>query len=310
MAPHSPQTSRGFVMATSAFLIWGLVLPVYMKLLAGVPALEIIAHRIVWAVPFTAVILAFLGGFRSLGPVFRSPKTLAFAALTASIISVNWGLYVYAIISGHAIDAALGYYINPLVNVLMGALFLGERPTRAQIGAILLAVLAVAVLTFQAGGLPWISLVLAFSFASYGLLRKVLPIGAAEGFFLEVVLLTAPCLAVIAWTIARGTQHFGVDPSETWLLIGAGPLTAIPLILFAAGARALDYSTIGILQYIAPTMIFVTAVFFFGEPFSAVDLGAFALIWLAVGIYVWSMLRESRVRRRQAAVAAETVCLS
>jgi chloramphenicol-sensitive protein RarD len=310
MASASPtsETSRGFVMATSAFLIWGLVLPVYMKMLAGVPAFEIIAHRIIWAVPFTAVILAFLGGFRSLGPVFRSPKTLAFAALTAAIISMNWGLYVYAIIAGHAIDAALGYYINPLVNVVMGAVFLGERPTRAQIGAIVLAVLAVALLTWQAGGLPWISLVLAFSFGTYGLLRKILPIGAAEGFFVEVVLLTLPCLAVIGWSFATGTHHFAADPAETWLLIGAGPLTATPLILFAAGARALDYSTVGILQYIAPTMIFVTAVFLFGEPFSSWDLAAFALIWLAVAIYVWSMLHERRARR-QAERLAESACL-
>ena len=308
MASHTPETSRGFVMATSAFLIWGLFLPVYMKLLADVPALEIIAHRIVWAVPCTAVVLAFIGGFASLGPVFRSPRTLAFAGLTASIISLNWGLYVYAIISGHAIDAALGYYINPLVNVVMGAVFLGERPTRAQIGAIVLAVLAVALLTWQAGGLPWISLVLAFSFGTYGLLRKVLPIGAAEGFFVEVVLLTLPCLAIIAWTFTSGTHHFAVNPTETWLLIGAGPLTAAPLILFAAGAKALDYSTIGILQYIAPTMIFVTAVFVFGEPFTSWDLAAFALIWLAVAIYVWSMLREGRARRQEAAVAAESGC--
>jgi len=308
MTSPTSSSARGLVMTASAFLIWGVV-PVYMKLLGHMPAMEIVAHRILWAVPFTAAILAFLGGFKTLWPVFRQPKTLALAGVTATIISVNWGLYVYAIISGHALDAALGYYINPLVNVVMGAVFLGERPTKAQLGAIVLAVAGVAVMTWAAGGLPWISLVLAFSFGTYGLLRKILPIGAAEGFFVEVLLLSLPCLAIVAWTFADGTRHFATSTTDTLLLIGAGPITAVPLILFAAGARALDYATVGILQYIAPTMVFITAVFFFGEPFSSVDLVAFGLIWTAVAIYVWSMLRESRARRA-AARSAEAGCLT
>ncbi|MBC8130751.1 MAG: EamA family transporter RarD [Rhizobiaceae bacterium] len=299
-----PDTSRGFVFAISAYLIWGLILPTYMKLLADVAPVEIVAQRILWAVPFAAVILVWLGKIRDLGPVFRSPKTLGLAALTASIISVNWGVYVYAVVSDQVLAAALGYYINPLVNVLMGAVFLGERPTRLQGIAIALASLAVAILTMQAGGLPWISLVLAFSFGTYGLLRKVLPIGATEGFFVEVVLLSVPSLAVVAWLAGEGTLRFGSDAGASWLLVGAGPLTAIPLILFAAGAKRLDLSTIGILQYIAPTMLFVTAVFIFDEPFSGWQLVAFALIWTAVAIYIGSMLSAGRARRRMAAEAA------
>jgi chloramphenicol-sensitive protein RarD len=308
MASEMSEQSRGFGFAASAYLIWGLVLPAYMKLLGGVPPLEIVAQRIIWAVPFAAAILWWLGGFAHLGPIFRSPRTLLLAGVTACIISLNWGIYVYAIVSGQSLDAALGYYINPLVNVMMGALFLGERPTRLQGLAIALAALAVAVLTVQAGGLPWISLVLAFSFGTYGLLRKILPIGPTEGFFVEVVLLSVPCLAVIAWTIASGTSHFVASGSDALLLIGAGPLTAIPLILFAAGAKRLDYSTIGILQYIAPTALFFTAVFVFGEPFSAWQGVAFGLIWVAVAIYVWSLVSGARARRRQLAVtaAAET----
>lgn len=308
MASPETETSRGIVLATSAYLIWGLVLPAYMKVLSHVPPIEIVAQRIVWAVPFAAVILVWLGKFSDLGPVFRSPKTLALAAVTASIISVNWGVYVYAIVSNQALEAALGYYINPLVNILMGAVFLGERPTRMQGVAIAIATLAVAILTVNAGGLPWISLVLACSFGTYGLLRKVLPIGATEGFFVEVVLLSVPCLAIIAWQIAGGTSHFVADSATMWLLVGAGPVTAIPLILFAAGAKRLDFSTVGILQYIAPTAIFLTAVFAFGEPFSGWQLVAFALIWTAVAIYIWSMLGESRAKKRSAEAVAVEAC--
>lgn len=296
MTSEAPDTARGFAFATSAYLIWGLILPVYMKTLAAVPPLEIVAQRIVWAIPFAAAILWWLGKFEGLSPAFRSPRTLLLAALTAGIISVNWGIYVYAIVSGQALDAALGYYINPLVNILLGALFLGERPTRRQGVAIGLAALAVLILTAEAGGLPWISLVLAFSFGTYGLLRKILPIGATEGFFVEVVLLAVPCLAIIAWTVATGTSHFISNGGEAWLLVGAGPLTAVPLILFAAGARILDYSTVGILQYIAPTALFLTAVFVFGEPFSGWQLTAFALIWTGVAVYIGSMLSGRRSR--------------
>ncbi|BDA83859.1 permease [Aureimonas sp. SA4125] len=310
MAADTSEQSRGFVFATSAYLIWGLMLPAFMKLLGDVPALEIVAHRIVWAVPFAALILWWLGGLANLGPIFRSPRTLLLASVTASIISVNWGVYVYAILTDRTLDAALGYYINPLVNVVMGAIFLGERPTRWQGVAIALAALAVAVLTVQAGGLPWISLVLAFSFGTYGLLRKILPIGPTEGFFVEVVLLSVPCLAYIAWTLSAGTSHFVSNPSEAWLLICAGPLTAIPLILFAAGAKRLDYSTIGILQYIAPTALFFTAVFAFGEPFSAWQGVAFALIWVAVVIYVWSLVAGARARRERAVTAGAETCPS
>ncbi|GGD13778.1 EamA family transporter RarD [Aureimonas glaciei] len=308
MAAESSEQSRGFVFATSAYLIWGLILPAFMKLLGSVPPLEIVAHRIVWAVPFAAAILWWLGGLSNLGPIFRSPRTLLLASVTACIISLNWGVYVYAIVTDRTLHAALGYYINPLVNVMMGAIFLGERPTRWQSVAIALAALAVAVLTVQAGGLPWISLVLAFSFGTYGLLRKILPIGPTEGFFVEVVLLSVPCLAFIAWTLAEGTSHFAGNAAEAWLLVCAGPLTAIPLILFAAGAKRLDYSTIGILQYIAPTALFFTAVFAFGEPFSLWQGVAFGLIWVAVAIYVWSLVSGARARRRQRAMtaAAET----
>jgi chloramphenicol-sensitive protein RarD len=303
----SSDTSQGFLYAVSAYLIWGLVLPVYMKALHQVPALEVVGHRIVWSVPVAAAILWWSGGLGAALAKLRSPRLVAFAAMSAAVITLNWGTYVYAIATERTVDAALGYYINPLVNVALGALLLGERPTRLQLAAILLAVAAVAILTVQAGGLPWISIVLALSFGTYGLLRKTLPLGPAEGFFLEVSILALPALALLALTLPDGPGHDAPNGTELGLLIGTGVITATPLILYAAGAKRLEFATLGILQYLAPTMIFLTAVFLFDEPFSRAQLFAFALIWTGVAIYVWSLLRGGRSRRREAAEAAKEV---
>ncbi len=187
--------------------------------------------------------------------------------LTATLISINWGTYVVAIITGHGVEAALGYYINPLINVLLAAVFLGERPNRPQAAAIALAAFGVLILTVKAGGLPWISLILAGSFGLYGLLRKTVPVSASEGFFLEIAILFLPALGLAVWVASTGQNHFGSNGRETALLIGAGAVTAIPLILYAAAARLLRFTTVGLLQYIAPTFIALTAVFVFGEPF-------------------------------------------
>ncbi|NDV86667.1 EamA family transporter RarD [Aurantimonas aggregata] len=297
---------RGFTYALGAYAIWGLILPIYMKLLENVSPLEIVGHRVVWAIPFALLILWWQGLLGGVWRHFTDLRTLALATVTAMLISVNWGTYVYAIVSGHAIEAALGYYINPLVNVLLGALVLGERPNRTQSVAIGLASIGVAILTFKAGGLPWISLILAVTFGTYGLLRKMVPVGASEGFFLEVAILALPCLLLIAFLPTEG--HFLGNGWETVMLVGAGPLTAIPLILYASGARLLHYSTIGILQYSVPTLIFLTAVFVFGEPFSAWQLVAFAFIWAALILYTVALFRSTRAERwaRQARQALET----
>lgn len=293
---------QGFLYAVGAYLIWGLVLPVYMKVLDDVSPFEIVAHRIVWALPFAALLLWWQGSLSGVWRHFADLRTLALASLTAMLISVNWGVYVYSLVTGHTLEAALGYYINPLVNILLAAIFLGERPNRPQTVAIALAAVGVAILTVKAGGLPWISLVLAFSFGTYGLLRKTVPVGASEGFFLEVSILTVPALAYIVATV--GQSHFLANGAEAALLVGAGPLTAIPLILFAAGARILHFSTIGILQYIVPTALFLEAVFAFGEPFTAWQLFAFAFIWAALVIYTWTLLSQGRRARRHAAEMA------
>ncbi|HEY9055525.1 MAG TPA: EamA family transporter RarD [Aurantimonas sp.] len=289
--------NKGFAYALGAFAIWGLVMPVYMKVLDVVPPLEILAHRVLWAIPCAALILWWQGGLGRVWRHFREWRTLALAALTATIISINWGVYIYAIVTDRTVEAALGYYINPLVNVLLGAIVLGERPNRPQSVAIGLAAIAVMILTSRAGGLPWISLTLAFSFGTYGLLRKMVPVGATEGFFLEVMILAPPALAII-FALA-GENHFMESASVAALLVGTGPITAIPLILFAAGARLLHYSTIGILQYVAPTLIFLTAVFIFGEPFNAWQFVAFGFIWAALAIYTWALVQKGREARRR-----------
>ncbi|WP_062229024.1 EamA family transporter RarD [Aureimonas frigidaquae] len=291
-------TRRGFAAAIGAYLIWGLVVPLYFKALGQFPTLEIVAHRIVWAVPFAAGLLWWRGLLRGMR-AFLKPRYLGLAALTASIITVNWGTYVYAVAHDQMVEAALGYYINPLVSILLGAIFLGERPTRVQLFAIGLASIGVGIMTVAAGGLPIISLILALTFGTYGLLRKMIPIGAAEGFLLEVMILFLPAFAIILWLTVRGEGHFLSSPSATALLIGSGPLTAIPLILYAAGARMLNLSTIGILQYMVPTLLVLTAVFLFGEPFGLGRLVAFGFIWSALVLYTWSLVADGRRQNRE-----------
>lgn len=285
---------RGFLLALGAYLLWGL-LPFYMKAVAHLPLAEVIAHRIVWSVPIAAAVLVWAGRTADFKAAIRSPRTIAMAALTAALISVNWGIYVWAIAVDRTVETALGYYINPLVVVVVGAVLLGERLDRLQIAAVALAAVAVTLLTIEGGKLPWVSLALAFSFAAYGFFRKTLPIGPSQGFLLEVLLLSVPALGYIAYLITTGQDHIvSSNGTDTALLIGCGPVTSIPLLLFAFGAKLLRLSTIGIMQYIAPTMVFLIAVLIFDEPFGTAQAIAFALIWAALAIYSWSMLVTAR----------------
>ena len=291
---------RGLAFAVSAYLLWGF-LPLYMKQLSAIPALEVLAHRVIWSVPVAALVLIALGRTRDIATAIRTPRMLGMALVTAALVSVNWGIYVWAIGAGRALDAALGYYINPLFSVFLGAVILGERLGLAQKLAIALAAMAVALLTWEAGSLPWVALALTFSWGFYAYFRKTLPIGPNQGFLLEVLLLTPPALAYMAWLAARSEGHFlagiGLD---TALLLGCGIVTAVPLMLYANGAKLLRLSTIGMMQYIAPTMIFVLAVFVFDEPFSGTKLVAFALIWAALAIFTGSMLARARRARPRA----------
>jgi len=281
--------TRGFLFALTAYTIWG-IQPIFMKLVAHIPAAEVVAHRIVWSVPIAGVVLLLLGRTADIKAALRSPRTLLMAAVTAALITVNWGVYVWAIAVDRAVETALGYYINPLMSVVMGAVLLKERLTRAQMVAVGLAVLAVVVLTVEAGGLPWISLALAVTFALYGFLRKTLPIGPSQGFFLEVLILCVPAAGYIAWLQMGGQGHFlPSEPTDIWLLVACGPITATPLLLYAFGAKLLRFSTIGIMQYIGPSIVLLIAVFVFHEPFGTTTAIAFGLIWAALIIYTWSM---------------------
>ncbi|TRC91914.1 EamA family transporter RarD [Mesorhizobium sp. WSM4310] len=295
---------RGFLLALGAYLLWGM-LPFYMKAVAHLPLAEVIAHRIVWSVPIAAAVLVWAGRTADFKAAIRSPRTIAMAALTAALISVNWGIYVWAIAVDRTVETALGYYINPLVSVVVGALLLGERLDRLQIAAVVLATVAVTVLTIEGGKLPWVSLALAFSFAAYGFFRKTLPIGPSQGFLLEVLLLSVPALGYIVYLIATGQDHIvSSTGTDTALLMGCGPVTSVPLLLFAFGAKLLRLSTIGIMQYIAPTMVFLIAVLIFDEPFGTAQAIAFALIWMALAMYSWSMLVTAR---RAAATSVRAV---
>jgi len=289
--PRNQDSLAGFGFALSAYLLWGF-LPVYMKALAHIPPVEIIAHRALWALPVAGLVLVASGRTADLKRALRTPRMIGMAAVTAALISVNWGIYIWAIVSGHALDAALGYYINPLFSIFLGAVLLGERPSGLQKAAIALAALAVVVLTVQLGRLPMVALALMLSWGAYAYLKKQLPIGPNQGFFLEVLLLTPPALIWLGWLAFTGQGHFLAGSArDTGLLLGCGLVTAVPLILYANGAKLLRLSTIGIMQYIAPTMIFLTAVFVFGEPFGQAQAIGFAMIWAALVLYSVSMFR-------------------
>jgi len=285
---------RGFGFALTAYLLWGF-LPLYMKAVAHISPAEVIAHRVVWSIPIAGAVLLVLGRTNDLAVALRTPRMLGMAAVTAALITVNWGIYVWSIQSGHALDAALGYYINPLFSVLLGAVLLGERLSRAQWVAIGLAALAVAILTVEAGTLPVAALGLTLTWGAYAYLKKSLPIGPNQGFFLEVLLLLGPALGYLAWLQYTGGSHFlKGSGSDTALLLGCGAITAVPLMIYANGAKLLKLSTIAMMQYIAPTMIFLTAVFVFGEPFGTARMIAFPMIWAALAIFTLSMVRQAR----------------
>lgn len=290
----SGDTMQGFLYALAAYLFWG-VQPIYMKLVAHLPTIEVIAHRALWSAPIALALLFWLGRTSDVWRALRSPRTMAQAAIAAAFVSVNWGLYVWAISVDRTLETALGYYINPLLTVLMGAVLLGEKMTRAQTVAVGFAVAAVAVLTWEAGGLPWVSLGLAASWAGYAFFKRTLPIGPAQGFFLEVLILLVPALVFVTWLQNTGRGHFFDNSGyEALLFIGCGFVTAVPLIVYANGAKLLKLSTIGLMQYIAPTIVFLIAVFVFDEPFSMTKLFAFTLIWIGLAIYTWSFIKRSR----------------
>jgi len=294
-AHQESQDSRtGFVMGVAAYGLWG-ILPIYFKLLTGIAPVSIVAQRIAWSVPFMLVVLLIGGNLAQVGTAFRDPKTRTWLALTAVLIGINWLFYVYAVMSGHILAGSLGYYLNPLANVLLGRIVLKERLARVQWLAVAIAFAGIAVLAWQALGQLWISLVLCVSFASYGLLRKMAPVESAAGLAVETLLLLPLALGWLAWRGFAGDPLFGPGGHLLLLVALSGAATAIPLLLFTAAARRLAYSTLGMLQFLAPTLQFLCAVFLYSEPFTRAHAIAFSAIWLALVLYVIGMLQTPRL---------------
>jgi chloramphenicol-sensitive protein RarD len=287
----------GLLAAALSYALWGLF-PLYFRQLTEVPALEIVLHRSVWSLVFVVLLLAVMKRWAWLADVARQPRTLAIFAASALLLSSNWLIYVWAVNNGRVMEASLGYFINPLVNVVLGMVFLHERLRPAQRWALAVAAAGVAWLTWTAGVPPWISLALAFSFGLYGLLRKTAPLGALEGLALETALLAPLAIPALAWFSWHGGALQGASMSTWAWLLFAGPLTAVPLLLFAFGARRVTMATLGLLQYLAPTIQFALAVWLFHEPLKAERLMGFVLIWIALALYS----AESLWRLRRAAV--------
>ncbi|MCW1951985.1 MAG: EamA family transporter RarD [Octadecabacter sp.] len=290
---QNEDTLRGFGFAFSAYLLWGF-LPLYMKWLAHVPAVEVVAHRILWSVPVAGLVLFLLGRTGDIGRILKDPRSLAMGVVTAALISVNWGVYVWTISVDRALDAALGYYINPLFSVLLGSVLLGERLKRLQWVAVAIAAAAVAVLAYETGSLPWPALALTGTWGFYAYFKRSLPIGPNQGVLLEVLILTPFAIGYLIWLWLTGGGHFVPVTVDMWLLMGCGIVTAVPLMLYANGAKGLRLTTIGIMQYIAPTMIMLVALFVFKEPFGSARAIAFPMIWSALGLYTYSMFRSRK----------------
>ena len=277
--------SPGIAYATAAYTAWGLF-PLYFRQLAQVSALEVIAHRTLWSMLFVALVLLVRRQWAWLAPLLRQPRLLGVSALSALLLSANWLLYVWAVNNGHVLDASLGYFILPLINVALGYAVLGERPRRGQWAAVAVAACGVLWLALQAGRLPWIGLAIALTFGGYGLLRKTAPLGALEGLALETTLLTPLALALLAWWAGQGTAAWTQAGAADWLwLLAAGPITAVPLLLFAAGARRVPLATLGLLQYISPSLQFLLGVALLGESVQPARLLGVALIWTALALF-------------------------
>jgi chloramphenicol-sensitive protein RarD len=276
---------RGFLFGLGAYGCWGL-LPLYLKALAAASAVEILCHRVLWAQAFLLAIVWWSGRLAELRAAFRPSRRLAALGLTSLLIATNWLVYIWAVVSGRLLEASLGYYINPLVNVLLGVLVLKERPDRPALVAVALAGVGVGWLALRSGSPPWLSLVLALTFGFYGLLRKQIPVGSLIGLIVETTLLLPLVAGYLArqWWVGRGSFMAG-NPTLDALLVLAGPVTAIPLLLFAGAARRLPLWTLGLLQYVSPSIQFLLAVELFGEQLSPDRLLAFGFIWTALLVF-------------------------
>ncbi|KQN25658.1 hypothetical protein ASE86_05460 [Sphingomonas sp. Leaf33] len=283
---------KGLWLAVVAYVLWG-GLPLFFKLLHAVPSLQILAHRVVWSLLLLLLAVVVLRRGKAIRAAARG-QTLALLVVSAALIAINWLTYIWSVGNAHVIEASLGYFINPLVNVALGVALLGERVGRMQWVAIGVAALGVVVMAVAGGGSVWISLVLAFSFGVYGYVRKIAAIDPLGGLTVETLLLTAPALVVLGMAMGDGTAAFGDDRRLDLMLVAAGAITAAPLLLYAAAAKRLKYTTLGLLQYIAPTLQLIQAVLLFGEPLRWFHAVAFGLIWAGCALYALAGWRNAK----------------
>ena len=296
---QTQDSKSGLMAAASAFLIWGCS-PLYWKPLASVQPLEIICHRIVWGAPCAVLVLLLTGRLGKVRDVFASRRMVAMMLLSSLLVSVNWLTYVLAVNSARVVEASMGYYINPLVNVFLGFVFLRDRLRRLQWVAIALAAVGVLNLVVDYGRLPWVALVLAFTFGSYGLVRKVVRVDALPGLLFELSLLGLGAVSYILWREHLGLGGLGNgDATVVTMLLASGVFTVLPLFLFTIGARNLRLATLGLTQYIAPTGMFTLGVFVYGEPFTRTHLVTFLFIWAGVAVYAWEGVRHMRRTHRR-----------
>ncbi|MEW9855030.1 EamA family transporter RarD [Novosphingobium sp. M1R2S20] len=297
------QSSSGLPQAFAAYLAWGL-LPLYFHLLRDVPALEVVGWRILFTVPVCLVIVAFRRQFGQVAHALVSPRTLAALTLSAFLIGTNWVVYVIAIATDHVFAASLGYYINPLMNVLAGTVFLKERLSPRRWVAVALAAIGVVILAWGALNTLWISMTLALSFCGYGLVRKVAPVGALPGLTVETIVLIVPALGVLFWLAGQPAGlSLGDSATVDVTLAFAGVITGVPLLLFATAARRMSYSALGFVQFLTPTMVFLLGLFVFQEPLKPAQLASFVMIWCAIAVFCWDLL-QARKRALQAEAEA------
>ena len=279
------EPALGVIYAGAAFLIWGLA-AVYWKELRSVPPLEIIAHRVAWSFIFLLPLIVLQRQWAEFVAILQNLQMLLILLTSAILVAANWLLYVWAVNNNHLLQASLGYYINPMVNVVLGMVFLKERLRPPQILAVMLATSGVIYLTVQYGAFPWIAICLAISFGLYGLIRKVAPVSPLVGLAVETLLISLPAIGYLIYLDYQGTGSiFRVSLNLDLLLMGCAPLTAIPLLFFTAGAKRLYLSTLGLMQYIGPSGMFLLAVFYYHEPFSTAQVWTFVMIWAALAIY-------------------------
>jgi len=289
---------RGYLFGIAAYGLWGLF-PLYWPLLRPSGPVEILAHRVVWSLAVVAVLLTIQRNWSWISALLRRPRTLLGIVATAALISVNWGMYIYGVNTDRVVETSLGYFINPLVAVLLGVFVLSERLRRAQWLALGVGAVAVAVLTLDYGRPPWIALGLACSFGLYGLAKKTLGLPAAEGLLVESAVLTVPALAYLGWLHANGDGSFGqVSVGHTLLMILSGFVTAVPLLFFAGSANRIPLSALGILQYLAPVLQFAIGVGIYREEMPAARLAGFTLVWLALLVFTWDAVHHARRRQR------------